>query len=52
MVKDKIIYACTQHIEIALDDYVNEKEDAPNMQKCEDKTCNYCNNCAIYKLSE
>lgn len=52
MVEDKIIYACIEHVEIALDDYVNEIEDAPNMQKCEDKTCSYCNNSSAYKLSK
>jgi len=52
MDENKIIYACIEHIEIALDDYINEKENAPNMQKCEDKTCSYCSDKAIYKLTE
>ena len=52
MVEEKTIYACIQHIEMALDDYINEIENAPNMQKCEDRTCSYCSEKAIYKLSE
>ena len=50
MVDEKIIYSCLEHIEVALDDFVNETEDAPDMQKCDDKTCSYCTNNASYKL--
>ncbi len=52
MDENKIIYACIEHIEMALDDFINEKENAPNMQKCEDKICSYCSDKAIYKLTE
>ena len=51
MDKDKIIYTCIEHIDMALDDYVNEAEVAPVMEKCEDKTCDYCSNKSSYKLS-
>lgn len=52
MNKDKVIYTCLEHIEMALDDYVNEIEVAPAMEKCEDKSCDYCKNNAAYKLSK
>ncbi len=52
MNKDKIIYTCNEHIEIALDDFVNEVEEAPAMEKCEDKNCDYCSNKSTYKLSK
>ena len=48
----KIIYACMEHIEMALDDFINYNEDAPNMEKCEGKKCCYCENDAVYKISE
>jgi CxxH/CxxC protein (TIGR04129 family) len=49
---EKIIYTCLEHIEIALDDFVNEVEVAPAMEKCDDKNCDYCSSIAIYKLSK
>lgn len=52
MNKEKIIYTCLEHIEMALDDFVNEVEVAPAMEKCEDKNCDYCNNKSAYKLSK
>ena len=52
MNKDITIYTCVEHIEMALDDYVNEAELAPAMEKCEDMVCNYCSNKSAYKLSK
>ncbi len=51
MKNEKVIYCCLEHVEIALDDFVNEVEIAPAMEKCEDKNCDYCKNKATYKLS-
>lgn len=50
---DKIIYTCIEHVDMALDDFVNEEEQAPSMEKCdENRPCNYCNNTSTYKLSK
>lgn len=53
MAENKIIYACKEHIEIALDDYVNEEEKAPQMkivavEAC--SKCRYCDKKAEYEL--
>lgn len=50
---NKIIYACKEHIEIALDDYVNEEEKAPQMRivsKESSANCCYCDKKAEYEL--
>jgi CxxH/CxxC protein (TIGR04129 family) len=52
MNKENIIYTCLEHIEMALDDFVNELEVAPAMEKCDDRNCDYCNNKSAYKLSK
>ena len=53
MNENKIIYACREHIDIALDDYVNEEEKAPQMKivaDIESFKCSYCENKAEYEL--
>ncbi len=53
MNENKIIYACKEHIDIALDDYVNEEEKAPQMKIVADLgnlKCSYCENKAEYEL--
>ncbi|MDD2495913.1 MAG: CxxH/CxxC protein [Tissierellia bacterium] len=52
MTENKIIYACTKHIEVAIDDYVNFEEKAPQMKSVTDehKKCTYCNERAQYML--
>ncbi len=52
MSEDRIIYTCIEHAEMALDDYINEEETAPLMEKCEDEICTYCTNKSAYKLSK
>ncbi len=53
MIEDKIIFACKEHIEAALDDFVNFEEKAPHMVAIEDENnviCRYCEKEANYKL--
>lgn len=53
MIEDKILFACKEHIEVALDDYVNHEEKAPHMIVIEDENnsiCSYCEQEAKYKL--
>jgi len=53
MDENKIIFACEEHIETALDDFVNFEEKAPQMIKLsenENIKCSYCKNEAEYKL--
>ncbi|WP_071461040.1 CxxH/CxxC protein [Bacillus massilinigeriensis] len=47
------IYCCAEHVELALDEAVDEQETAPILEKIEavDKqpfTCGYCGELAIY----
>jgi CxxH/CxxC protein (TIGR04129 family) len=46
----KEIYSCKEHIEIALDDFVDEYEVFPLLEKCENKQCSYCQEKAEYKV--
>jgi CxxH/CxxC protein (TIGR04129 family) len=40
---EKIIYACMEHVEQALDDYVNFQEVPPQLLKTsEEHKCTYC----------
>lgn len=53
MTRDKIIFACKEHIENALDDYVNYVEKAPYMVRVIDENrvnCSYCEKEAEYQL--
>lgn len=48
--EEKDIYACKNHIEIALDDFVVLNEKAPEMIRISDGKCTYCEEKAEYKL--
>ncbi|MFP7335190.1 CxxH/CxxC protein [Shouchella clausii] len=50
-----MLYACTEHIELALDVAVDEWEVAPKIEKIIDTneaTCNYCGNKATYTVAK
>ncbi len=45
------IFACMEHVEQAIDDYVNLKEAAPQLIKAdEDEKCSYCQKTAEYLI--
>lgn len=44
------LYACFEHAEIAIDDYVNEKEEAPQIVKVQNQRCSYCKEDAKYEI--
>lgn len=49
-------YCCEDHVDLALDIIVDEKELAPIMEKLDQEkqlstTCNFCTEQAIYKIS-
>lgn len=51
--KETIIFACRQHIEMAIDDFVNTKEAAPRIDKTEkaqEDKCSYCEEAAEYEI--
>lgn len=55
MDEKKVIYACKDHVEMALDDYINTEETAPSIDKveiCKNIRCSYCDEQAIYILCE
>jgi len=48
-----MIYCCEEHIDLALDMYVDEHEVPPEMEKVEEEkklstSCEFCQNKAIY----
>lgn len=45
-----IIYACNEHIEMAIDDFIYKYEEAPEIFKDEDNKCSYCKENAKYKI--
>lgn len=52
MEKEIVIYSCKTHVEMAIDDFVNKAEVAPQITKVENKTCNYCKEEAEYEIKE
>lgn len=52
MEKEIIIYSCKMHVEMAIDDFVNKAEAAPQIVKVEDKNCSYCKEKAEYEIKE
>jgi len=47
---NKTIYACEEHVDMAIDDYVNEFEEAPEVSKEAFKQCRYCQLRAAYVI--
>lgn len=52
MEKQEIFFACEEHVDIALDDYVNFEEKAPKIIEIKDENqkCSYCEKKAEYKI--
>ncbi|WP_313339504.1 CxxH/CxxC protein [Sedimentibacter sp.] len=48
--EDIIIYACREHAEIAIDDFVNDVEAAPQITAVDNEMCSYCNEKAEYEI--
>lgn len=51
------MFCCEEHIELALDMYVDEKEKAPKLEKINEKdelstTCELCEKQAVYVLED
>ncbi|MBV1756822.1 MAG: CxxH/CxxC protein [Dethiosulfatibacter sp.] len=47
---DKTIYACEEHVDMAIDDYVNEVTEAPEVLLEEINQCQYCQLKAVYVI--
>ena len=47
----EIKYCCEAHVDIAFDDFLLDNETFPNLEKCEDVQCSYCNDNAKYVLT-
>lgn len=48
---EKVIFACMEHVEQAIDDFVNFQEVAPLIIKLkEERKCTYCTKNAEYKI--
>lgn len=52
MKKETVIYSCKAHVEMAIDDFVNKVEAAPQVLKIENKDCSYCKEEAEYEIKE
>lgn len=50
-----MIYSCEEHVEIALDEVVDEYETYPVLSKVDvdnlSATCEYCQNAAVYVVA-
>lgn len=47
---NKEIYTCLGHCEMAIDEFVNKYEIAPDMEKITSKKCDFCEKEAVYKI--
>jgi len=47
-----LIYACEDHIDLAIDDFLVENETFPVLTKADKATCSYCENVAEYVLNK
>ncbi len=47
-----IIFTCKEHVEIALDDFVNDMEAAPQITANDNEKCCYCNEKAEYEIKK
>ncbi|HAQ39651.1 MAG TPA: CxxH/CxxC protein [Clostridiales bacterium] len=50
MEKEAVIYACKEHVEMAIDDFVNTAEAAPQIIKVQNERCSYCEEKAEYEI--
>lgn len=51
-----VIYCCEEHVELAMDVIINEKETYPILEKCNtihnlSTTCEYCEKPSVYIVS-
>jgi CxxH/CxxC protein (TIGR04129 family) len=46
------IYACEEHIDMALEDFVNAKEEAPEILSVSSGKCAYCDRMALYFIKK
>jgi CxxH/CxxC protein (TIGR04129 family) len=46
------IYACEEHIDMALEDFVNTKEEAPEILSVSVEKCAYCDRMALYLIKK
>jgi CxxH/CxxC protein (TIGR04129 family) len=42
------IFSCEEHIDMAIDDFVNDRGQAPEVMMYSGQKCNYCSNLAVY----
>ncbi|QAA30453.1 CxxH/CxxC protein [Clostridium manihotivorum] len=43
--------SCGDHVDMAIDEYIDEYETFPNLEGIDDGKCSYCELKAIYKIS-
>lgn len=52
--RKKMIYCCEEHVDQAIDQYINEYKTFPILEKIVKKdvstTCEYCRNLAVYMV--
>jgi len=51
MIKKSKLYTCEEHIDAGIDDFVNNIEQAPNIELTKDNKCDYCEKNAVYEIS-
>lgn len=48
--REKNIFCCSEHMDMAFDDFLVENETFPNLEETTNNKCSYCDNDAIYIL--
>lgn len=49
---NKEIFSCEEHIDMAIDDYVNFFEEAPEILNIDTGKCEYCDRVACYSVKK
>ncbi|GFZ33383.1 hypothetical protein CSC2_39090 [Clostridium zeae] len=43
--------SCEDHVDMAIDEYIDQFETFPTLENADSGSCNYCNSKAVYKIS-
>jgi CxxH/CxxC protein (TIGR04129 family) len=52
MIVNKEFFSCEEHIDMAIDDYVNYEGEAPEVLRDSGHKCKYCDNVAVYVVKQ
>ncbi len=52
MIVNKEFFSCEEHIDMAIDDYVNYEGEAPEVLRDSGHKCKYCDKVAVYVVKQ